>query len=351
MQLTAKELAQLLNGTVEGNPEVLVSHPSKIEEGGRGSIAFLGNLKYEPYAYTTTASILLVHRDFLPKAPVTPTLIRVNDVYAAMTQLFEAFGESPAQKVTVSELAFISPEAQIAENVSIGPFSVIESGAQIGSGTVIHAQVYIGKGCIIGENALLYPGVKIMAECELGRNCILQPNVVIGGDGFGFAPQADGTYKKIPHLGKVVLDDDVEIGANTTIDRATMGVTRIKSGVKMDNLIQIAHNVEVGQNTVIAAQTGVAGSTKIGNSCRIGGQVGFSGHLSIADGTQIQAQSGIASSIDQPEQAFFGSPAIGYTDYIKSYAVFKKLPDLYKTIYQLEQRIQQLEATNQNINS
>ncbi|HMQ50011.1 MAG TPA: UDP-3-O-(3-hydroxymyristoyl)glucosamine N-acyltransferase [Saprospiraceae bacterium] len=351
MQLTAKELAQLLNGTVEGNPEVLVSHPSKIEEGGTGSIAFLGNLKYEPYAYTTTASILLVNRDFQPKAPIAPTLIRVNDVYAAMTQLFEAFGNNITPKAAISELAFISPDAHIDEQVSIGPFAVIEAGAHIGRGSVLHAQVYVGKGVIVRENALLYPGVKVMAECEVGRNCILQPNVVIGGDGFGFAPQTDGTYKKIPHLGKVILEDDVEIGANTTIDRATMGVTRIKSGVKMDNLIQIAHNVEVGANTVIAAQTGVAGSTKIGNSCRIGGQVGFSGHLSIADGTQIQAQSGIAASIEQPNQAFFGSPAIGYTDYIKAYAVFKKLPDLYKTIHQLELRIHQLEATNQNLDS
>lgn len=339
MQLSARELAQFLNGAVEGDPEVKVSRPSRIEEGGAGTISFLGNAKYEEFAYTTTASILLVSQDFKPRQPVPATLIRVADVYGAVAKLLDRFGSDNHMPGSISEYAFIHSGAVIGENVAVGAFAVVESGARIGRGCRIYPQVYVGKGVKLGENVTLYPGVRIMDNCEIGNNCIIHGNVVIGSDGFGFAPQKDGAYKKITHVGRVVVEDNVEIGANTAIDRATMGATYIRAGVKLDNLIQVGHNADIGENTVIAAQTGIAGSTRIGRSCRIGGQVGFVGHIQVADGTQIQAQSGIASPIDVPGQAFFGSPAIDYKNYIRSYAVFKQLPDLYKKIRELERRL------------
>ncbi|MCB0585313.1 MAG: UDP-3-O-(3-hydroxymyristoyl)glucosamine N-acyltransferase [Phaeodactylibacter sp.] len=352
MQLSARELAQLLNGTVEGNPEVKVGRPSKIEEGGEGTISFLGNPKYEEYAYRTTASILLVSRDFEARQPVSATLVRVEDVYSAVAKLLEQFGNNNNEPVEISGHALIHEGATISDNVAVGPFSVIGAGAQVGSGCRIKAQVFIGKGVKLGKNVTVYPGARILDHCEIGNNCIIHANVVIGSDGFGFAPQEDGSYKKIAHVGKVIVEDNVEIGANTSIDRATMGATYIRKGVKLDNLIQIGHNVDIGENTVIAAQAGIAGSTRIGKSCRIGGQVGFVGHIEIADGTQIQAQSGIASAIDQPNQAFFGSPAIEYKNYIRSYAVFKKLPDLYRKINALEQKLkQQQDASNKDSSS
>ncbi|MCG8330674.1 MAG: UDP-3-O-(3-hydroxymyristoyl)glucosamine N-acyltransferase [Chitinophagales bacterium] len=340
MQLSARELAAFLQGTVEGDPNVKVSRPSKIEEGGEGTISFLGNMKYEAYAYTTTASVLLVSNDFQPAKPVNPTLIRVPDVYAAVAQLLEQFGQQAPTTATISEAASIHPDANIGEGVSVAAMAVIEEGAQIGNGSIIMGQVYVGKDVKLGENVKLHPGVRILAGCEVGDNCIIHANTVIGSDGFGFAPQEDGSYKKVTHVGNVVIEQNVEIGACTTIDRATMGSTIIREGVKLDNLVQIGHNVEVGAHTVIAAQAGVAGSTKIGKHCRIGGQVGFVGHVQIADGTQIQAQSGVAGSVDEPNQALFGSPAIGYRDYIRSYAVFKQLPELYKKLRRLEKKLE-----------
>ncbi|MDX1940762.1 MAG: UDP-3-O-(3-hydroxymyristoyl)glucosamine N-acyltransferase [Saprospiraceae bacterium] len=339
MQLSASEIAQLLNGSVEGDPQVKVSRPSKIDEGGIGTITFLANNKYEEFAYTTTASVLLVSREFVPKQQISATLIRVENVYNSISFLLEKFGNQAVINTGISSQAFIHPNAKLGQDVSVEMFSVIEEGATIGEGSRILAQVYIGRNVVLGKNVLIYPGVKIMYDCKIGDNCIIHSNVVIGGDGFGFAPQADGAYKKVPQTGNVVIENNVEIGAGTTIDRATMGSTIIRSGVKLDNLIQIAHNVEVGENTVIAAQAGIAGSTKIGKNCRIGGQVGFAGHIIIADGTQIQAQSGIASSIEEPNTALFGSPAIGYKDYIRSYAVFKKLPELYKLLSELEKQV------------
>jgi UDP-3-O-[3-hydroxymyristoyl] glucosamine N-acyltransferase len=339
MQLSAIELAKILKGEVEGNPDVKVDRPSKIEEGGVGTISFLGNMKYEEYAYTTTASILLVSKDFTPSRPIRATLIRVPDVYAAVAFLLEQFGQQPDRQGGISERASIHDSAQLGEGVSIGAFTSVQSGAFIGDEATIMDQVYIGKDVKLGSNVLIYPGVRILDRCEIGDNSIIHANVVIGSDGFGFAPRQDGSYKKVNHVGNVVLEQDVEIGANTTIDRATMGSTIVRQGVKLDNLVQVGHNVEIGAHTVIAAQTGIAGSTKIGKYCRIGGQVGFVGHVQIADGTQIQAQSGVAGPVREPNQALFGSPAIGYKDFIRSYAVFKKLPALYRKISQLERKL------------
>ena len=290
MQISAKELGLLLNGIVEGDATVEVSGPSKIEEGKEGTISFLSNPKYEPYAYTTKASILLVSKEFKPDKPLNATLVRVDNVYASVAHLLEKFGgEIPTIK-GISDDAFIHTEVKIGENASVGNFSVIKKGAVIGKNAVIYPQVFIDENVEIGDNVKLFPGVKIFHACKIGDNCTLHANVVIGSDGFGFAPQDDGSYTKIPQLGNVVLEDDVEIGANTVIDRATMGTTIIRKGAKLDNLIQIAHNVDVGESTVIAAQAGIAGSTKIGKNALIGGQAGIVGHVQIADGTRVQAQ-------------------------------------------------------------
>lgn len=347
MQITAIALAEILQGTVEGNPNVVVHGPSKIEEGKAGTISFLANAKYEPYAYTTQSSILLVSKDFVPKAPIYATLIRVTDVYASVAQLLKQFGAQEARIKGIDEAAFVDPSAEVASDVAIGKFSIIAKQAKIGAGTVIYPQVYVDEGVEIGANCVLYPGVKIYQGCQLGDNCILHANVVIGSDGFGFAPKAEGGFDKIPQLGNVQVGSDVEIGTNTVIDRATMGSTVIKAGAKLDNLIQIAHNVEIGENTAIAAQAGIAGSTKIGKNCLIGGQAGFVGHIQIADGTKVQAQSGINKSIKKENTAIYGSPALPYNDFLRSYAVFRNLPDLSRQIKTLQEEIKQLKS-NQN---
>lgn len=339
MHFTAKQLAEILDGSVEGNPEVIIDRPSKIEEGGVGSISFLGNAKYERYAYTTSASALLVNQDFQPRKPIQATLIRVENVYNSIATLLKQFGYQNNQPLGVSEEAFVHPAAKVGEGSSVGRLSIIEEGAQLGANCVVYPQVYIGANTTIGDNVRIYPGVRILHDCHIGDHCIIHPNAVLGSDGFGFAPREDGTYEKIDQIGNVILEDWVEVGANTTIDRATMGSTIIRRGVKLDNLVQIAHNVEIGENTAIAAQTGIAGSTKIGKNCRIGGQVGFIGHLQIADGTQIQAQSGVASSVKEPNQALFGYPAFSYKDFVRSHSVFKKLPELYRRLYQLEKQL------------
>jgi UDP-3-O-[3-hydroxymyristoyl] glucosamine N-acyltransferase len=339
MKITASELAQLLGGTVEGDPSVSVSRPGKIETGTAGEICFLGNPKYEDFAYTTDASILMVSKDFQPKQKVNPTLIKVENVYTSLAFLLEKFGSLVnAQPAVISDKADIHPSVSIGKNVSIGAFTVIEEGTTIGDNCSIFGQVHIGRNVVICEKSIVYAGVKVYHECKIGINCIIQANVVIGSDGFGFAPQTDGSYKKIHHVGNVVIEDNVEIGSNTTIDRASIGSTFIRKGVKLDNLIQIAHNVEIGENTVIAAQTGIAGSVKIGKNCRIGGQVGIAGHLTIGDGVQVQAQSGIASNIEAGSK-LFGSPAINYGDFVRSFTIFKKLPELAKKVNNLEKRI------------
>ncbi len=346
MQKTAIELATFLNGLLEGDPDVKVFEPCKIEEGIKGGITFLANPKYESFLYSTKASVVIVDKSFVPKETVEPTLIRVEDVYGAIALLLAEF--SPVSILTgISALAFIDKTATLGEGVGVGPFVSIKQGVKVGNRCVLHDQVYLGEGVEIGEGTIIYPGVKILANCKIGKYCIIHANAVIGSDGFGYAPKEDGSYQKISHVGNVIIEDNVEIGANTTIDRSTMGSTIIREGAKLDNLVQLGHNTEVGENTVIAAQTGVAGSTKIGKSARIGGQVGFSGHLKIADRTEIQAQSGISHSILEEGKRVFGSPAIDYNSYIRSYSIFKKLPDLYKTIYRLEKEIASIKKDNE----
>lgn len=339
MQISAAQLAHILNGKIEGNPEVTVNRPAKIEEAENGTIAFLGNPKYESYAYTTNASILLVSETFQATQTIQATLIRVPDVYASVAILLEKFGQAQQSiSVEISAKAAIHASAKIGDNCSVGDFSCLEENVVIGSNSIIYAQVYIGKNVKIGEGVILYPGVRIYQDCEIGDGCILHANVVIGSDGFGFAPNEDGSFKKVPQIGNVVIERNVEIGSNTTIDRATMGSTIIREGVKLDNLIQIAHNVEIGKNTVIASQTGIAGSTKIGENCMIGGQVGIVGHLKIADRTRIQAQSGVAASVTEPNTALYGSPAIAYASFLRSFAVFKQLPDMMRRLTALEKK-------------
>ena len=334
----------MLNGNLEGDPQVMISGPSKIEEGKEGTISFLANPKYEPYAYTTQASVLLVHKNFEPAQSINATLIRVDDVYACVALLLNKFGQASQQASGTADQAKVHPSATIGEAASIGAFTYIDEGAAIGARSVIYPQVFIGKGAKIGEDCIIYPGARIHDQVQIGKGCIIHSNAVIGGDGFGFVPNEEGHYKKIAHIGQVILEDQVEIGANTVIDRATMGATVIRKGSKLDNLVQIAHNVEVGAHTVIAAQAGIAGSTKVGDHCQIGGQAGFVGHIKIANGTRVQAQSGVPSSVEEPNTAIYGSPALPYRNYLQSYAVFKQLPDLYRKISQLEKKIKELES-------
>ena len=344
MKINAAQLAALLNGTVDGDPEATASAPAKIEEATPGTIAFLANPKYEPFAYTTGASILLVDQHFLATKPVAATLLRVENVRDAVAFLLQKFSEKTAAISEISSLAFIHPTARIGAGVNIGEFAVVESNVEVDDGSQIAAQVFLGKNVKIGANCTVFPGARILFDCEIGNNCVIHTGAVIGSDGFGFAPQPDGSWKKVPQVGNVILENDVEIGANCTIDRAVMGSTRIRCGAKIDNLVQIAHNVEIGENTVIAAQAGIAGSAKIGSGVQMGGQVGVVGHISVADGTKIQAQSGIAGPVKEPNTAIFGSPAIGYSEYLRSYAVFKKLPEMARKIAELERELSRLKA-------
>lgn len=346
MQVTAQEISLYLNGTLEGNPQAIIQRPARIEEARSGDICFLANPKYHSFAYTTQASVLLVSKDFKPEKPLNPTLIRVDDVYSCVSLLLEKFGQPVPQTSGVDAQAFAHASVKMAENVSVGAFSYISEDVQIGRDTVIYPQVFIGKKVKIGRGVVLHPGVRIYRDCVIGDGCIVHANAVIGSDGFGFAPQGDGTYKKIPQIGNVVLGKDVEIGSNTVIDRATMGSTHIKDGAKLDNLIQIAHNVEVGENTAIAAQAGIAGSTKVGKNCLIGGQAGFVGHITVADGTKVQAQSGISRSLTKPGAAWHGSPAFNYSEFMRSQVVFKNLPDLAKKVHELEKTIAKLQCDN-----
>jgi len=323
-EYTAQYLAEYLNGEVSGDENVKVFSVARIESAKEGTLAFLGNLKYEEYLYTTKASIVIINRKFEPASPIIGTLIRVDDAYKAIASALELFNtKSTSKKRGRSWGADIAWSAKIGHGCYIGSAAVIEKRSSVGRGVQIYPQCYIGENVSIGENTILYPGVKIYADCKIGSNCIIHANAVIGADGFGFAPLPDGSYKKIPQTGNVVIEDNCEIGANTTIDRASIGSTIIKRGVKIDNQVQIAHNCEVGENTVIAALTGISGSTKIGKNCRIDGQVGISGHLTIADNTSIGAQAGIMSSIKKEGRSLLGSPAIEAREYFKAYAVFK----------------------------
>ncbi len=351
MQFSAAQIALMIGGETEGDASVAVSTFGKIEEAGQGQLTFFANPKYEEYLYTTKASIIIINKNQELKDPVAATLIRVADPYSAFASLLRKYQEIVTQQLAgIQQPSYISSSVTIGENVFVGAFVYIGEGSHIGYNVKFFPGVYIGNNVSISDNTILYPGVKVYNDCVIGKNVTVHAGAVIGGDGFGFAPQPDGTYKKIPQIGNVVIEDFVEIGANAAIDRATIGSTIIRKGAKLDNLIQIAHNVEVGLNTVIAAQAGVSGSTKLGNNVMVGGQAGIVGHLHIADGTKINAQSGVSKSIKIPNVAVTGSPAFDYTSALRSQALSRNLPDMEKRIAELEKLVQQMlsERVTQN---
>lgn len=340
MEFSAQQIASVLGGTVEGNPDVKVSNFSKIEEGKPGTLTFLANPKYEHHIYNTEASIVLVNNDFTPSEPVHATLVKVANAYAALAILLNMVEQSKTKKGGIDSTAFIATSATVGENCYIGNFVCIGEDVKLGKNCQIYPQVYIGDHVTIGDNCILYPHVTIYHDCTIGNSCILHAGSVIGSDGFGFAPEGE-SYKKIPQLGNVILEDNVEIGANTTIDRAVMDSTIIRKGVKLDNLVQIAHNVEVGENTVMAAQVGVAGSVKIGNHCMFGGQVGLSGHIHVADNVVFGAQCGVISDVKEAT-TLLGAPAINAKAFMRSSAIFNRLPDMYRQMGQMQREIEQL---------
>lgn len=345
MQFTAAKIAMIIKGHVEGNADVAVSSFGKIEEAQNGQLSFLANPKYEDYLYTTGASIIIINETLQLKKPVTSTLIRVPDAYVAFATLLEAYQQMQSQQLTgIQQPVYIDASAKVGEQVFIGAFAYIGKNAVLGNSVKIYPNTYIGDNTIIGDHSSIHPGVKIYHDVIIGKNVCIHAGTVIGSDGYGYAPQADGTYKKIPQMGNVVIEDNVEIGANTTIDRATMGSTVIKTGAKLDNLLQIAHNVEIGNNAIIAAQAGISGSTKIGNNVMIGGQAGIVGHIQIADGSKINAQSGVSKSIKTPNTTVTGSPAFDYTAALRSQAMAKNLPELEQRIKVLERILQELMA-------
>lgn len=326
MEFSAQLIADHLGGVIIGDPQTKVSSVARIEQGKKGALCFLANPKYEQYLYTTQASIVLINKSFKPAKEVKATLVLVDDAYSSIASLLDLFNAyKAAQKKGRSLSAHIAWSAKRGKGVYVGSHSYIGKKTQIGDNVQIYPQVYIGDFVTIGKNTIIFPGVKIYQGCKIGDDCIIHSNVVIGSDGFGFAPMSDGSYKKIPQTGNVIIEDNCELGANTVVDRATMGSTIIRKGVKLDNLIQVAHNVEIGENTVIAAQTGIAGSSKIGNNCMIGGQVGISGHLNIVANTKIGAQAGVIGNIKEENQTLLGSPAIDAKEYIRAYAMFRKL--------------------------
>lgn len=342
---TAQQIALLVNAKIEGDPNIIVSSFGKIEEAKEGQLTFFANPKYEDFLYTTTASVILLNESFVLKQPIKATLLRVADAYSAFAILLNKYQAIQAQQLEgIQQPVYISPSAKIDEKVFIAAFTYIGENVKIGKNVKLFAGVSLGNNVEIDDNTILHAGVKIYEGCKIGKNVIIHAGTVIGGDGFGFAPQANGSYQKIPQIGNVIIEDFVEIGANTTIDRATIGSTIIRTGVKLDNLIQIAHNVEVGNNTVIAAQAGVSGSTKIGKNVMIGGQAGIVGHITVADGSKINGQSGVSKSITEPNQAVTGSPAYDYTAALRSQAVVRKLPELEKRIKELENQLSQILA-------
>ncbi len=342
MEFNAAALAGFLKGEVIGDPETKVNTVAKIEEGHPGALSFLANPKYEHYLYTTKSSIVLVNKSFVPSASVSTTLIKVENAYEAFASLLQLADQARPRKKGVHPTAVIETTASIGRDVYIGPYAYIGENCHIGDECSIYPHVYIGDNTKIGDKCTMFPGVKIYHDCILGKNCVVHAGSVIGSDGFGFAPQSETEFMKIPQLGNVVIEDNVEIGTNVAIDRATMGSTIIKKGVKLDNLIQIGHNVEIGENTVMAGQTGVAGSTKIGRNCMFGGQVGISGHLKIADGTKIGAQSGIPGDVKEENTTLLGSPGIDYKNFLRSSVVFRQLPELKRKIEELEKEIDQI---------
>ena len=340
MKFTAQQIADILEGDVVGNPEEEVSKLSKIEEGEKGSLTFLSNPKYNPYLYTTNASIAIVNKSFVPEKDVTTTLIKVDNAYKSFSKLLEFYNEVKNNKSGIEQPSFISESSKIGNNEYIGAFTYIGENVVIGNNVKIFPNCYIGDNTTIGDNCVLFAGVKVYSETQIGNNCKIHSSSTIGSDGFGFAPDENGEYKAIPQIGNVIIEDNVDIGSGSTIDRATLGSTIIRKGVKLENQIQIAHNVEVGKNTVIAAQTGIAGSTKIGENCMIGGQVGIVGHLVIGNGVKIQAQSGITKNLKDGDTVQ-GTPAFGYSDFNKSYVYFRNLPKIAATVNKLEKDFSQ----------
>lgn len=336
MQFSAYQIAAIIDGTVEGDETVSVGALAKIEEAKTGDLSFLANPKYYHFIYTTQASVVIVNQDFKLDKPINSTLIRVKDAYSGFSALLEMYNGLRLDKKGIEEPNFIHQDAKIGEDIYVGAFAYIGKDAEIGAGSKIYPHVYIGDNVKIGKNTTIFPGVRIYYDSVIGSDVIIHSGVVIGSDGFGFAPQKDGSYIKVSQIGNVVIEDRVEVGANTVIDRATMGSTIIRSGVKLDNLIQIAHNVEVGKDTVIAAQSGISGSTKIGKNVIVGGQVGVVGHIQVADGSQIQAQSGINRSILETGKKWGGTPASFYNSQLRSQVVYLRLPELEKRIEELE---------------
>lgn len=344
MTFPAAQIALIVNGKLEGDATVAVSSFGKIEEAKEGQLTFFANPKYEEFLYTTKASVIIINEAHELKQPVAATLIRVPDAYSAFATLLTKYQEIIQQQLTgIQQPSYIAKTATVGENVFVGAFAYMGEGVSIGDNSKIYPNAFIGDNVSVGKNCVIHPGVKIYHSCIIGDNVIIHAGTVIGSDGFGFAPQADGSFKKVPQIGNVVVESNVEIGANATIDRATIGSTLIKSGAKLDNLIQIAHNVEVGHSTVIAAQAGVSGSTKIGNGVMIGGQAGIVGHIQLGDGAKVNAQSGVSKSIEAGK-AVTGSPAYDYTSALRSQAAARKLPDLEKRVKELEELVKQLLA-------
>ncbi|MCB2222195.1 MAG: UDP-3-O-(3-hydroxymyristoyl)glucosamine N-acyltransferase [Bacteroidetes bacterium] len=339
MEFTANQIASVINGTVEGNPDVKVNYVSKIEEGKAGTITFLANPKYTQYIYETAASIVIVNRDFSAEKAIAATLIRVDDAYLAFAKLLDYYNKIKLDKSGISKQAYIADSASIGKDCYIGEFAFIGDNVKIGHNTKIYPQVYIGDNVVVGDNTTLYPGVKIYSDNRVGSDCIIHAGVVVGSDGFGFAPQTESDYTKVAQIGNVIIEDKVEIGANTTIDRATLGSTIIRKGVKLDNLIQIAHNVEIGEHTVISAQTGISGSTKIGKFCMIGGQVGIINHITIADEVKIAAQSGIGKSLLKKGEIVQGSPAFDISKYRRAYIHFRNLENIKNKLDEMDKKL------------
>ena len=345
MKFTALQIAGILEGEVVGNPEVLVSSLSKIEEGIEGSLTFLANPKYNNFLYSTQASVTIVNNTLVVEGTVTTTMIKVDDAYGAFTKILEFYNQVKLDKRGIEEPSYLSESATYGDNFYLGCFSYVGKNVVLGNNVKIFPNAFIGDNAVLGDNVIIFAGAKIYSETLIGNGCTIHAGAVIGSDGFGFAPSADGTFSKIPQIGNVIIEDNVDVGSCTTIDRATMGSTIIRKGVKLDNQIQIAHNVEIGENTVIAAQTGVAGSTKIGKNCMIGGQVGISGHLTIGNNVRIQAQSGIGKNISEGE-IVQGAPAFNYGDFSKSYIHFKNLPKIIAELEELKKLINNKQIHN-----
>jgi UDP-3-O-[3-hydroxymyristoyl] glucosamine N-acyltransferase len=342
MEFKASDIASLLNGEIEGDGDVKVHTVTKIEEGREGALAFLANPKYENFIYDSNASVILVNKDFIPRQKIRATLIRVENAYNSFATLLEYYTQAVRSvKVGIENPSYIDPSASVGENVYIGAFAYIGKNVRIGNNVKIYPQAYVGDNVTIGEESILFAGCKIYSDCIIGDRCVVHAGAVIGSDGFGFAPQEDGTFKKIEQIGNVILEDDVDIGANTTIDCGTMGSTIIRKGVKLDNLIQIAHNCEIGENTVMAGLVGLAGSTKVGKNCKFGGQVGLAGHLTIGDNVQIGAQSGVSKSV-KGDQVILGSPAIEIKQALKMYTILRNLPALRDEVIQLQKELKEL---------